>query len=124
MNIFENQDDLFLENFSYWERRNLYLELMEKFIDRKMPGKQFTTEFFKMLRADRDRTYTCEELRFKIKDLDLTKLENFESLIVSLFTSCDVFQPDPALRKHYEISEEELRKCVQKVFLEIQNNYP
>lgn len=32
-----------------------------------------------------------------------------------LFTDCDVFEPDAALRRDYGISEEELGNCVKKL---------
>jgi hypothetical protein len=38
-----------------------------------------------------------------------------------LFIDCDIFEPEPVLRIDYEISEEELRNCVKKTLLQIQD---
>jgi hypothetical protein len=65
-----------------------------------------------------------KELLDKIEDVELTKLEGFSALISDLFTDCDVFEPDSALREDYEISEEELRNCVKKTLLEMKDRYP
>jgi hypothetical protein len=45
MDYFENKNSLLLENFSYWENRKLYLQLMEKFVNGKIDGTQFDIEF-------------------------------------------------------------------------------
>lgn len=115
MDYFENNKSLLLENFSYWENRKLYLQLMEKFVNEKIDGTQFEREFFRMCRIDRDRNYSLKEFFDKIEDEKLTELEGFSALISALFTDCDVFEPDSALREDYEISEEELKNCVKKL---------
>ena len=76
-----------------------------------------------MWRVDRDKNYSLKELFDKIEDEKLTELEGFSVLISGLFTDCDVFEPDSALREDYEISEEELRNCVKKILLEIKDRY-
>jgi hypothetical protein len=124
MNYFENKNSLLLENFSYWESRKLYLQLMEKFVNGRIDGRQFDSEFCRMWRVNRDKNYSLKELLDKIEDVELTKLEGFSALISDLFTDCDVFEPDSALREDYEISEEELRNCVKKTLLEIKDRYP
>jgi len=108
-----------IENFTYWKNKKRYLELMESFIDEKIDGCQFETKFCEMWRRDRDRTYSDLE-----ENIDLTKFIGFSGIISKLFTDCDVFQPDPALREDYELSEEELRNCVKEAFLKIKNDYP
>lgn len=124
MSHFEENDAVLIENFKYWENKKLYLELMERFIDEKIDGKQFDSEFCKMWRKDRDKTYSSKELLHIAEHVYLTKFKGFSGLMSKLFTDCDVFQPDPALREYYEISEEELRNCVKKALLEIKNCYP
>jgi hypothetical protein len=42
----------------------------------------------------------------------------------NLFTDCDVFEHDPILRENYEISEDQLRDCVEKTLLEMKDRYP
>jgi hypothetical protein len=115
---------LLLEDFKYWENKKLYLELMEKFIHQKINGTQFDKEFCKMWRTDRDKTYSSQDWLNKLEHVDLTKSRGFANLMSDLFIDCDVFQPDLALIKDFEISEEELRNCVKKAFLEIKNRYP
>lgn len=124
MNYFENNNSLLLENFSYWENKKLYLQLMEKFVNGRIDGTQFNSEFYRMWRLDRDKNYSLKELLDKIEDVELTKLEGFSALISDLFTDCDVFEPNSALREDYEISEEELRNCVKKTLLEMTDRYP
>lgn len=124
MNSFENTNSWLLENVSYWENRKLYLELMERFINGRIDGTQFDSEFCRMWRVDRDKNYSSKELLDKIEGVELTKLEGCSALISDLLTDCDVFEPDSALREDYEISEEELRNCVKKTLLEIKDRYP
>lgn len=76
-----------------------------------------------MWRVDRDKNYSLKELLDKIEDEKLTELEGFSTLISGLFTDCDVFEPDSALREDYEISEEELKNCVKKTLLEMKCRY-
>ena len=38
MDYFENNNSLLLENFSYWENRKLYMQLMKKFVNGRMEG--------------------------------------------------------------------------------------
>jgi len=123
MDYFENNNSLLLENFRYWENRKLYLQLMEKFITGEIDGRQFDREFCRMWRVDRDKNYSLKELFDKIEDEKLTELEGFSALISDLFTDCDIFKPDSALREDYEISEEELRNCVKKTLAEIKDRY-
>jgi len=123
MDYFENNNSLLLENFRYWENRKLYLQLMEKFITGEIDGRQFDREFCRMWRVDRDKNYSLKELFDKIEDEKLTELEGFSALISDLFTDCDIFEPDSALREDYEISEEELRNCVKKTLAEIKDRY-
>jgi hypothetical protein len=143
VNYFEKNQSFLLRYFSYWENRKQYLELMKKFINGKIDGTQFESEFCEMWRIDTDKIYNLKKLRDKINDLELTKLEGFSDLISKefldkineleltklkgfsdliseLFTDCDIFQPDPDLRDYYEISEEELRNRVKKTLLQIQ----
>lgn len=98
MDYFEKNNSLLLENFSYWENRKLYLQLMENFVYERIDGMQFDREFCRMWRVDRDKNYSLEKLLDKIEDEKLTELEGFSALMSDLFTDCDVFEPDSALR--------------------------
>lgn len=123
MDYFENNNSLLLENFSYWENRKLQLQLTEKFVNGRIDGTQLDRKFCQMWRVDRDKNYSLKELLDKIEDEKLTELEGFSTLISGLFTDCDVFEPDSALREDYEISEEELKNCVKKTLLEMKCRY-
>jgi hypothetical protein len=72
VNYFENNYSLLLENFSYWENKKQYLELMERFINGKIDGTQFDSEFCQMWRVDRDKNYSWKEFLDKIHDVELT----------------------------------------------------
>jgi len=123
VNYFEKNQSFLLQYFIYWENRKQYLELMERFSNGKINGTQFDTEFSKMWRLDTDKNYPFKKFLDNINDLELTKLKSFSDLISELFTDCDVFQPDPALRDNYEISEEELRNRVKKTLLQIKEYF-
>jgi hypothetical protein len=119
MNYFEKNQSFLLLYFSYWENRNQYLELMERFIHGEINGTQFDTEFSKMWIIDSDKNYSLKEFVDKINELDLTKLKSFSDLRSELFTDCDIFEPNPDFRDKDEISEEELRNRVKKTLLQI-----
>jgi hypothetical protein len=59
---------------------------------------------------------SSKKLLSKLEYIDLTKVEGFSALISDLFTDCDVFEPDSALREDYEMSGKELKNCVKKNF--------
>lgn len=86
MDYFENKNFLLLENFSYWENRKLYMQLMEKFVTGNTDGTQFDREFCRMWIVDRDKNYSLKELFDKIEDEKLLELEGFLVLILGLFT--------------------------------------
>lgn len=86
-------NSLWLQTFSYWENRKLYLELMERFVNGIIDGTPFDSEFCQMWRVDRDKNYSLKELLDKIQGVELTKLEGFSALISDLFPDCDVFEP-------------------------------
>ena len=117
------QESLLIRNFKYWENCEIYQELMEKFVAKKISGTEFSDQFFEMWRSDRDKIYNSEELVYITKNVQLTKIEGFSALISDLFLDCESFENDPALREDYEISEEELRECVKKTLLEIKDRW-
>tara|TARA_B100000768_G_scaffold168324_1_gene173103 strand:- start:4832 stop:5173 length:342 start_codon:yes stop_codon:yes gene_type:complete len=110
----------------YLENNNsllLCMQSMEKFVNGIIDGTQFDREFCRIWRVSRDKEYSLKELPDKIEEEKLTVFEGFSYLINDLFTDCDVFKPDSALKEDYEISEEELRNCVEKDLLEIKYRY-
>ena len=122
MNLY-NKDPLSLSDFSYWESRKLYTQLMEKFINGIIDGQTFEEKFYQIWRLNRDKEYSTEEI-LKINNEKLIELKGFSTIISNLFTDCDVFEPDPNLREDYEISEVELKNRVKKTLLEIKYRYP
>jgi hypothetical protein len=63
-------------------------------------------------------------LIISIDNEKLIESKGFPAKISHLFTDCDVFEPDPSLREDYEISETELKNCVEKTLSEIKYRYP
>ena len=122
MNLY-NKDLLLLEDFSYWQSKKLYTQLMEKFINGIIDGQKFEEEFYQIWRLNRDKEYSSEEI-LKIDNEKLIESKGFSTIIPHLFTDCDVFEPDPSLREDYEISEVELKNRVKKTLLEIKDRYP
>ena len=122
MNLY-NKDLLPLPDFSYWESKKLYTQLMEKFINGIIDGQTFEEKFYQIWRLNRDKEYSTEEI-LKINNEKLIELKGFSTIISNLFTDCDVFEPDPNLREDYEISEVALKNCVKKTLLEIKYRYP
>jgi len=52
------------------------------------------------------------------------KCEGFDELIDELVSLFDRFCPDPSLRESHEFSEEELKKVIQTIFVEMKDRYP
>ena len=118
-----NKDLLPLSDFSYWENKKLYTQLMEKFINGIIDGQKFEEKFYQIWRLNRDKEYSTEEI-LKINNEKLIESKGFSTIISNLFTDCDVFEPDPSLREDYEISEVKLKNRVKKTLLEIKYRYP
>ena len=118
-----NKDQLLLSDFSYWQSKKLYTQLMEKFINGIIDGQKFEEEFYQIWIMNRDKKYSSEEI-LKIDNKKLIESKGFSALISDLFTDCDVFEPNPSLREDYEISEVKLKNRVKKTLLEIKYRYP
>jgi hypothetical protein len=67
---------LVLENFSYWENKKQYLELMERCMNGKMDSMQFASEFYQMTRGDREKTCGLKEFLDTLNDVEFNKLIN------------------------------------------------
>lgn len=114
MNLY-NKDRLLLEDFSYWQSKKLYTQLMEKFINGIIDGQKFEEEFCQIWRLNRYEEYSSEEI-LKINNEKLIESRGFSAIVSRLFTDCDVFEPDPSLRENYKISEIELKNYVKKLY--------
>ena len=97
---------------------------MEIFINGTIDDREFDKEFCGMWTADRDKVNCWEELLYIIDNLKLIQFEDFGSLISDLFRDCELFEADALLREDYEISEDQLRDCVEKTLLEMKDRYP
>ena len=76
-----------------------------------------------MWKKKRDKTYGSKKLIHIAEHVNLSKFQGLSGIMSKLLTDRDVFQPDPNLRKEYEISEEELRNFVKITFLFLKNCY-
>ena len=124
MNYLEKNYFLLLEDFSYWENKKQYLELMEKFIDGKIDGTRFDSQFCRMWRLDRDKYYRWKKDLYKqISFQPSSKIRGFGSLLSEIFTDCDIFNNDPDSREEFELSEDTLRDCVQNILIKIKDRY-
>ena len=56
MNLY-NKDLLLLSDFSYWQSKKLYTQLMEKFINVIIDGQKFEEEFYQIWRFNRDKDF-------------------------------------------------------------------
>jgi len=84
-----------LSDHIHWQQRNEYLNLMKNFVDLKIDGKQFVSQFDKIHRANQEAV--------KVLITDLKQLETFQpnpkSFGFTEWTSemdlgCDEFYPD------------------------------
>ena len=113
-------NELMLERYKYWDNREFYIDLMEKFVSNKITGMEFEKKFLQIWEFDRDREIDSSKLSFALKSFEIRKLEKFSVLIsLDLFLDVEIFEADPSLREEYEIGEDELRKRVKKILLKI-----
>jgi len=54
MNLY-NKDQLLLSDFSYWQSKKLYTQLMEKFINGIINGQKFEEEFYQIWILNHDK---------------------------------------------------------------------
>ena len=119
----KKNESLILENFRYWQSKNLYLNLMKKFVKNEIVATEFVEKFFEMWEFDRDRTSNLKDLSYITENFELAKLDKFSDLILIVFNDCEVFESDSLIREKYEIDENELKECVKKTLLKIKNNH-
>jgi len=123
-----------------------YLDLMTRFVDGKLSGAFFVTEFMELWRRNRDSDYEIkkswnaphdEMLIASLRKGEITKEEfarkwnalwglsetdqSLRDLLDEAFTACDVFNPDPNSREDYEYSEGELRAFVMNILSKLKD---
>lgn len=122
---------------SFQKNQHRYLGLMTRFAEGKLSGSLFVAKFMELWRKDRDADYEIkkswnvpydEMLIASLRKGKITKEEfarkwnalwglsetdqRLRDLLDTIFTACDVFNPDANSREDYEYSEDELRTFV------------
>lgn len=107
-------------NHLNWEIRDQYLELLDKFIDKKIDSFNFRIAF-------------CERYESIEKVADLLKSNlvllspdknslNFGDLLSKIDNCCKAYSDDPEpFRNKFEIGDVEFRISIEKIYLKIQN---
>ena len=114
-----------LSDHVHWQQKNEYLNLMKNFVDSKIDGKQFVSQFDKLHRSN--------EAAVKKLETDLKELNSFEvnpkSFGFTEWTSeidlgCDEFYPDfqpqDQVRFAFARDEENFRAFVADIIPQIQ----
>ena len=107
-------------NHLNWEIRDQYLELLDKFIDKKIDSFNFRIAF-------------CERYESIEKVADLLKSNrvllspdknslNFGDLLSKIDNCCQAYSDDPEpFRNKFEIKDVEFQISIEKIYLKIQN---
>ena len=104
--------------YLHWENREQYFELIEKLLNGPI-------NFLQLRKKHRAINNAGEMLEAGLILLEPNpKCEGFDDLIDELVSLFDRFCPDPSLRESYEFSEEELKKLIQKIFIQMKDLYP
>ena len=102
----------------HWENREHYFELIEKLLNGPI-------SFLALRKKHRAINNAGEMLEAELILLEPNpKCEGFSQLIDELISLFDRFCPDPSLRESHEFSEEELKKLIQKIFIQMKDRYP
>ena len=102
----------------HWENREHYFELIEKLLN----GPINFLELRKKHRAINDAVESLEAELIILEPNE--KCEGFDDLIDELVSLFDRYCSDPSLRESHEFSEEELKKLIQKILIEMKEHYP
>jgi len=113
MDVFKNQDDYF-----YWQGRRNYFDLMRDFINNDICVDDFVYEFTTLSSYCAKQSWT-DNKSFNKGNLQLDKFKGFSPFILEISLQCEFFEPDPNVRKDFEVSKEELRILVSKILIEI-----
>jgi len=118
-NFFELQAySAMISSHFHWENRGHYFELIEKLLK----GPINFLELRKKHQAIEDAVERLESDLILLEPNEKSK--GFGRLIGDLIMLFDRYCPDPSLRESHELSEEELRDLVQKIFIEMKDRYP
>nr|WAK84913.1 hypothetical protein [Amicula sp. isolate GU52X-4 cfCalB7]WAK84979.1 hypothetical protein [Amicula sp. isolate GU52X-4 cfCalB7] len=113
-----------LSDYIHWKQRHQYLNLMKNFVDLKIDGKQFVSQFMKLYKSNQQ---DCRIFKTDLKQLSTFKLKpesfGFSRWPSELELCCDEFYPDlqPQDRVEFKFArdEENLRNFVATIVPEI-----
>ena len=101
----------------HWENREHYFELIEKLLNGPI-------NFLQLRKKHRAINNAGEMLEAGLILLEPNpKCEGFDDLIDELVSLFDRFCSDPSLRESHEFSEEELKKLIENIFIQMKDRY-
>ena len=102
-----------------WEIRDQYLELLDKFINRKIDSFNFRIAFCERYESIEKVANLLESNRVLLSP-DKNSL-NFGDLLEKIDSCCKAYSGDPEpFRNKFEIGDVEFRISIEKIYLEIQ----
>ena len=119
-----NNYNLIVVDSVFWASRQVYLEVLQSFLSRKIDGETLTSKFFQLRSQDMMSTdefcAIIEDQILPIPDLYYTfKAKNFSSAIDELYLEIDRYDPNIDDWDWDDIvySESKLRSVIQKKFV-------
>ena len=112
---------ILISDFYYFNSLDLYIELIENFLNHQIEVEEFEKRFYHMNRLDRNKEHKWEDMLYIIDNLKLKEFQGISAIINKLFTDLDVFEPDPLFRENYEIDEQTLRKFAEEALSKMKN---
>ena len=65
----------------------------------------------------------CDEFFHLVSNFKITDFNGLSGLMSELFVACNSFESNCELLEEGDLTEEELRDCVSKIFLKIKSQY-
>jgi hypothetical protein len=117
-----------LSDHVHWQQKSDYLNVMKNFIDLKIDGKQFVSQFKKIHRANQE---SGKMLKTDLKQLNTFELNpksfGFTEWTSEIDLACDEFYPDFQPQDQVEFAfardEENFRTFVANIIPEIQKYF-
>ena len=102
-----------LEEHLAWKNKKKYFSIITEFLNGKLTGDDFTSDFFHVWRTLRDET--LDDI------IPTSESEGFSKYISMLFSSCDVFDDEASLSEPY--GENWLKNEVEEIWVKMQKEY-
>ena len=102
----------------HWENREHYFELIEKLLN----GPLHFLELREKNNAIEDAVDRLEADLILLEPNEKSK--GFADLIDEVISLFDRYCPEPSLRESHEFDEEELKKIIQEIFIQMKDRYP